>query len=405
MTNGLTKLAQGDVPYPFTRARELLAPHSPGIEPAIDLTLGEPRETKPDYICEKIKESEALFAKYPPINGYPELRGSIADWVARRYGANVRLDADCEILPCNGSREGLFFAALQAVGQKAVGAGERPTILMCNPYYAAYIGAALATDAEPVYLNATEATGHLPDLDKLAADEALLQRTAAFYFGSPTNPQGMAASAEYVARALELARRYDFMIFFDECYSEIYFGAPPVGGLQVAIATDRRFENIVVFNSLSKRSNVPGLRSGFMAGDAKFLKSLTGIRNLIGPQMPGPTQMASAAIWADDVHVEANRLAYKEKFDVCDDVLTGRYGYRRPDGGFFLWLDVAHFGGGVESTVTLWKDAGVKVLPGAFLAQEDSSGVNPGDDFIRVALVADPATIRTALERIVSVLV
>ncbi|MCH9807142.1 MAG: aminotransferase class I/II-fold pyridoxal phosphate-dependent enzyme [Alphaproteobacteria bacterium] len=405
MTNGLSKLAAGDIPYPFQRARELLAPHTPGIEPVIDLTLGEPRETMPSFVADAIAEAETLFAKYPPIIGYPELRGAIADWMKRRYGAGVDVDPMSEILPCNGSREGLFFAALQAVGAKHLAGCERPAILMCNPYYAAYIGAALATNAEPVYLNATEATGHLPDLDALEADEELLARTAAFYFGSPTNPQGATASADYILRALELARRYGFFVFFDECYSEIYSGEPPVGGLQVAAGTERRFENIVVFNSLSKRSNVPGLRSGFMAGDARFLKKLTGIRNLIGPQMPGPTQIASAAIWAQEEHVTSNRLAYREKFDVCDAVLGSRYGYRRPDGGFFLWLDVAHFGGGVDTTVTLWKGAGVKVLPGAFLAQEDAGGVNPGENFIRVALVADPATIRTALERIVSVLV
>lgn len=404
MNFGLQQLAAGDFPYPFSRTRELLAPYAPGLEPVIDLTLGEPRETMPAFTADKIKQAEGLFAKYPPINGYPELRRAIADWASRRYGPAVKLDAESEILPCNGSREGLFFAALPAVGRKALAAGTRPAVLMCNPYYAAYIGAALATNAEPIYLNATEETGHLPDLDRLSSDEALLERTAALYLCSPSNPQGKAASEAFIARALGLARRFGFMLFFDECYSELYSGMPPAGGLQVAVKTSERFENLVVFNSLSKRSNLPGMRSGFMAGDARFLKELAGIRNLIGPQMPGPTQMASAAIWAEDAHVEANRLAYRTKFDVCDQVLGSRFGYRRPDGGFFLWLDVAHFGGGVDTTVTLWKRAGVKVLPGAFLAQADRSGENPGEDFIRVALVADPATIRMALERIVAVL-
>ncbi len=399
---GLGRLAAGDVPYPFSRTRELLAPHAAGLEPVIDLTLGEPRETMPGFVAEKIKEAEALFKKYPPINGYPELRGAIASWIQRRYG--VAIDAEGEILPSNGSREGLFFAALLAVGRKPMVAGKQPAILMCNPYYAAYIGAALATNAEPVYLNATATTGYLPDLEKLAADEELLGRTAALYLCSPANPQGTAASADYTARALELARQHDFMLFFDECYSEIYNAAPPVGGLEVAAATERRFDNLIVFNSLSKRSNVPGLRSGFTAGDGAFLKRLTGIRNLIGPQMPGPTQMASAAIWSEEQHVQANRLAYRRKFDVCDTVLGDRFGYRRPDGGFFVWLDVAHFGGGVDTTVTLWKRAGVKVLPGAFLAQKDRFGENPGEDFIRLALVAECEAIEEALQRIRSVL-
>lgn len=405
MTTGLSQLAAGNFPYPFSRTRELLSPFPAGMTPEIELTLGEPRETKPDFIIEAMREAEPLLAKYPPINGYLELRASIAAWVERRYGSGVRLDAETEILPCNGSREGLFFAALPAVGRKVLDDGEQPAILMCNPYYAAYIGAALATNSEPVYLNATPETGNLPDLEKLAGEKDILRRAVAFYLCSPANPQGAAAGAQYIARALELARRHDFMLLLDECYSEIYSYSAPTGGLEVAAGTDRRFENLVVFNSLSKRSNVPGFRSGFAAGDATFLKKLAGIRNLIGPQMPGPTQMASAAIWSEATHAESNRLAYKDKFDVCDEVLAGKFGYRRPDGGFSLWLDVAHFGGGVDTTVTLWKRAGVKVLPGAFLAQTDRFGKNPGENFIRVALVADTGTIRTALERMVSVLV
>lgn len=405
MSSGLSQLAAGNFPYPFSRTRELLGPFQPGINPEIDLTLGEPRETKPEFILKEMGAVEGLLAKYPPIVGYPELREAIAAWTERRYGAGVKLNAETEILPCNGSREGLFFAALPAVGRKELTCDEQPAVLMCNPYYAAYIGAALATNSEPVYLNATPETGNLPDLDKLCQEHEILRRTTAFYLCSPANPQGTAASEAYILRALELARRYDFMLFVDECYSELYSNTPPAGGLEVAAKTDRRFENLVVFNSLSKRSNVPGLRSGFAAGDATFLEKLAGIRNLIGPQMPGPTQMASAAVWLEANHAEANRLAYIEKFDICDEVLAGKFGYRRPDGGFFLWLDVAHFGGGVDTTVTLWKSAGVKVLPGAYLAQTDRFGENPGENFIRVALVAAPETIRTALERMVSVLV
>ena len=404
MTSGLSQLAAGNFPYPFQRTRELLAPFEPGLEPVIDLTLGEPKETIPEFIAEKVKEHERLFAKYPPINGLPELREAFAAWAQRRYGETVRLDPETEVAVCNGSREGLFYAALPAVGRKDLPDGVRPAMLICNPYYAAYIGAALATECEPVFLNATPKTGQLPDLDVIAKDDELLSRTAALYLCSPANPQGAAASAEYIAKALKLARQYDFMLFLDECYSELYTGEPPVGGLQVAVATDRRFDNLIVFNSLSKRSNAPGLRSAIIAGDGEFLKKLIGIRNLIGPQMSGPMQMASAAIWAEESHVISNRLAYREKFDICDDVLGSRFGYSRPDGGFFLWLDVGHFGGGVDATVTLWKRAGVKVLPGAYLAQVDRHGENPGENFIRVALVADKPTIRAAMERIVTVL-
>lgn len=400
---GLARLASGAIPYPFSHVRELLEPFPPGREPVIDLTLGEPRETMPPHIAEQIARAKARFAFYPPIRGIDELRRAIASWLDRRFGLVPGIDPETSILPCNGSREGLFYACLPAVGRKQLASGVRPAVLMCNPYYAAYIGAALATNSEPVYLNATKATGHLPDLAALECDRPLLERTCALYLCSPANPQGAVATPEYIARALELARRYDFMLFFDECYSEIYSGSPPVGALTVAAATPDRFRNLVVFNSLSKRSNLPGLRSGFMAGDEKFLSSLANIRNLIGPQMPGPVQVASAAIWSDEAHVEANRLAYQKKYDICDDVLGTRFGYVRPAGGFFLWLDFSDFGGGVHGSVTLWKRAGVKVLPGAYLAQAGADGINPGADFVRVALVQDPATVRQALERVVEV--
>jgi aspartate/methionine/tyrosine aminotransferase len=220
---------------------------------------------------------------------------------------------------------------------------------------------------------------------------------------SPSNPQGAVASRAYLARALDLARAHNFMLFVDECYSEIYSGEAPAGGLEVAAATPNRFSNIVVFNSLSKRSNLPGLRSGFLAGDAKFIETLFEVRNLIGPQMPGPTQHASALVWKDEAHVVANRAAYAAKFDVCDEVLEGRFGYLRPAGGFFLWLNMSQFGSGADAAVTLWKRCGVKVIPGAFLGSDDRHGVNPGQDYVRVALVQNQPTIREALERIVEV--
>ena len=401
---GLGALATGAVISPFTRLRQLLEGVAPGHGRPIDLTLGEPRETMPPFIAEKIREAEALFAKYPPIKGSDELRRSIAEWLDRRYGlkGSGAVDGAREVLPVNGSREGLYFAALPAVGRKKVNG--RPAILICNPYYQAYIGAALATGAEPVFLNATAATGHLPDLDEIAEDKALLERTVAFYLCSPANPQGAIASRDYVLRALELARAHNFMLFFDECYSELYNAEPPVGGLEVAAATAERYSNIVVFNSLSKRSTLPGLRSGFCAGDGAFIETLAEVRNLVGPTMPGPIQHASAAAWSEEQHVVSNRMAYRAKFDVCDEVLAGRYGYRRPAGGFFLWLDLSHFGGGVEATVTLWKRSGVRVIPGAYLAQPGRDGINPGMDYVRVALVTDPATIREALGRIVSIL-
>lgn len=400
--NGLEALSSGTILSPFTQLRRLLQGVPAGHQRPIELTVGEPRETMPGFIIEKLKEAEASYAKYPPIRGSDELREAIASWISRRYGAGVVVDPATEIMPLNGSREGLFYACLPAAGRKRVVG--KPAVMLPNPYYAAYIGGALAVNADPIYLDATVATGHLPDLDVVAADPALLDRTVAFFLCSPANPQGAVADAAYVARALELARRHDFMLFFDECYSEIYAAEPPVGGLEVAVRTPERFRNLVVFNSLSKRSNLPGLRSGFCAGDAAFMETFAEIRNLVAPQVPGPTQHVSAAVWAEEQHVAVNRLAYRAKYDVCDEVLGARYGYRRPAGGFFLWLDLSQFGGGEAATLTLWKRCGVKVVPGAYLAQPGADGTNPGANYVRVALVHDAAHIREALERIVSVL-
>lgn len=399
--HGLEALAHGAILSSFTRTNRLLGAVPPGHARPIEMTAGDPKEVMPGFVADKLLESKELLGTYPKIRGSDALRGAISAWIGRRYGLTDAVDPAREVLPLNGSREGLFFAALPAVGRKHHQG--RPVMLLPNPFYQAYLGATYGTGCEPYYLNATAATGHLPDLDALAEQHDLLRRTAAFYLCSPANPQGAVADHAYIARALELARAYDFMLFIDECYSEIYVGDPPVGGLQVAAATAERFRNLVVFNSLSKRSNLPGLRSGFAAGDGDFLDTLAEIRNLTAPQMPGPVQHASAAVWSEEQHVAVIRQAYRAKFEVCDRLLTGRFGYRRPAGGFFLWLDMAHLGGAETAALTIWKRSGVKVLPGVYLAHEDSCGVNPGRDFIRVALVHDAATVREALERIVSV--
>jgi aspartate/methionine/tyrosine aminotransferase len=399
--SGLAALAEGAIVSPFTQLRRLLDGVAPGHAKPIDLTIGEPREAMPAFVAGKLAEAIAEYGKYPPIRGTEALRAAISAWAGRRYGATAAPDPAREVLPLNGSREGLFLAAFPAAGRKKVSG--RSAVLMGNPYYSAYIGGALAVDAEPVYLNATAATGHLPDLETIASDKALLDRTVALYLCSPANPQGTVASTAYIARALELARAHDFMLFFDECYSEIYAVEPPPGALAVAAATPDRFRNLVVFNSLSKRSNLPGLRSGFCAGDARFIETFAEIRNMVAPQVPGPTQHVSTAVWADEAHVAASRDAYRAKYDVCDRVLGDRHGYRRPAGGFCLWLDVSKFGGGSDAAVTLWKRGGVKVLPGAFLAQAGRDGTNPGTDYVRLALVHDATTIAEALERFVVV--
>jgi len=398
--SGLQAMVRGEIISPFTRLRRLLDGVAPGHERPIEMTVGDPRETMPGFVMDCLVEAKALLGNYPATRGADDLRKVLGTWIERRYGIAGLIDPLKEVIVLNGSREGLFYAILPAVGRKQVDG--KPVVLLPNPYYHAYLGSISAVNAQPVFLDATEETGFLPDLDALAHQPEILERTVAFYLCSPANPQGAVAKPEYIRRALALARQYDFMLFFDECYSEIYTGEAPTGGLEIAARTPEKFKNIVVFNSLSKRSNLPGLRSGFVAGDGDFLETLAEVRNLTGPQMPGVIQQASIAVWSEEQHVASIRQAYRAKFDLCDEVLKGRMGYRRPGGGFFLWLDLSHLGGGVEGTVTLWKRAGVKVVPGAYLAQPNNDGVNPGDRYVRVALVHPVAVIREALERVVA---
>jgi N-succinyldiaminopimelate aminotransferase len=391
---------------PFARLRRLLGDAPPGRTPAIDMTIGEPRHDMPDFLMPKLQEAFAGFAKYPPIKGTEDVRRAIAEWIERRYKMPGKIDPERHVIPIVGSREGLFSAVFPAIERKrgTLPAGAQAAILIPNPFYQVYAGGAIAAGAEPVFLAASRATHFLPDLDVLAADKALLARTAAMVLCSPANPQGTIASKDYLIRALELARANDFLLFSDECYSEIYTEAPPPGGVEAAVALGRGFDNLVVFNSLSKRSNLPGLRIGFAAGDAAFIEAFAEFRNVTAPQLPLPIQHAGAAIWREETHVEASRQRYVEKFGIADAVIGNRYGYRRPGGGFFLWLDVSQFGGSEAATVTLWKRSGVKVLPGAFLARDMDDGTNPGKDYIRIALVHDAVTTREALERLVEVL-
>jgi aspartate/methionine/tyrosine aminotransferase len=272
-------------------------------------------------------------------------------------------------------------------------------VLIPNPFYAAYAAGALAAGCEPVYLPATRDSGFLPDL--AALDEALLKRTVAFYLASPSNPQGAVASRDYLKRLASLAQRYGFLVFADECYGELYSEDAPAGMLE---SSGPDFANVVVFHSLSKRSNLPGLRVGFAAGDKRFLAAFLELRNVAAPQVPTPAQYVAVAAYEDEAHVEENRKLYTAKFDLADQIIGDRYGYERPDGGFFLWLDVSKYGGSEIVTKRLWQEAGVRVVPGRYLAREQADGSNPGADFIRVAMVQDKATTAEALHRLVAVL-
>jgi N-succinyldiaminopimelate aminotransferase len=388
------------VASPFARLTKLLGGIEPGAEP-IDLSLGEPKALIPSFLGPVLQEHLAEFGRYPPIRGIPALRQAFAEWIGRRYPALAnRIDPESHVLPLNGSREGLFSAIFPARARKP--SVERPVVLVPNPFYQAYAAAAAASGAAPHFLASVVEAGFLPDLD--AIDETLLERTIAFYLCSPSNPQGAVAPRAYLAKAIALARVHDFLLFADECYSEIYGDEAPQGALETAYAETGSLDNVVTFQSLSKRSGLPGLRSGFVAGDPDFVAAFARFRNVACPQVPLPVQHVSVAAWKDEVHVERGRVLYRGNLDLADAILGTRYGYRRPGGAFFLWLNLADFGGGEGIATTLWKDCGVKVLPGAYLARAQPNGDNPGRDYIRVALVHDAETTREALKRIVATL-
>jgi N-succinyldiaminopimelate aminotransferase len=382
---------------PFTRTAELLAPYKPG-KPLITLSLGEPQHPVPEFVGPVLAQHIADFGRYPIAKGIEPFRLSAANWLSKRFQLPRPIDPESEILVLNGSREGLFFAALAAMRYVGERRG-RPAILMPNPFYPAYGAGARAAGCEQIYLPTTVANGFLPDLDAL--DDATLARTVAVYIASPANPQGAVASRDYFRRLKQLADRFGFIILSDECYSEIYTREAPGSALECA---GPDFTNVVAFQSLSKRSNLPGMRVGFAAGDSKFLSAFHELRNVAAPQVPVPLQHVAVAAYGDEAHVEDNRKLYRIKFDLADQILANRYGYKRPDGGFCVWLDVSSRGGDEATTVKLYKEAGVRVIPGSYLARNQNDGFNPGAGYIRLALVSDSESTAEALHRLVETL-
>ena len=363
--------------YAFPRLRALLDPHAPGGD-VLHMTIGEPKHAFPAWVADVIAEHSAEFNKYPPNEGSPELLQSIATWLQARYGVGVN-PAE-QIMALNGTREGLYNAAM-ALCPETLG-GKPPVILIPNPFYQVYMVAALSIGAEPVFVPATAESGFLPDYTALPPE--VLDRTAIAYLCSPSNPQGAVASRTYWRDLIGLAEKHDFQIFADECYSEIYRDTPPVGGLQMAAEFGADPERVVVFHSLSKRSNLAGLRSGFASAGPRSIAQLKQLRTYSGAPLPLPLQRAATKVWADEAHVIENRALYGEKFEMADEIFAGVSGYNSPEAGFFLWLDV---GDGEAAALKLWQDTGVRVLPGAYLSR-DVQGANPGKNYIRVALVA-----------------
>ncbi|HRO16139.1 MAG TPA: aminotransferase class I/II-fold pyridoxal phosphate-dependent enzyme [Paracoccus sp. (in: a-proteobacteria)] len=373
--------------YAFPRLRRLLADVTPGPDPVV-MTIGEPRHAIPDFVAPILARSINELGKYPPNEGTPELLAAISGWLGRRHGIEVAPD---RITALNGTREGLFNAALALAPETKNGG--RPNVLMPNPFYQVYAVAAAAVGAAPVFAPATAETDHLPDFAGL--DAAALDAATLCYLCSPANPQGAVADRDYLEKLILLAERHDFLIFADECYSEIWRDAPPPGALAVAESMGLA-DRVLMFNSLSKRSNLPGLRSGFAAGPRDAIARYRVLRSYAGAPMPLPNQRVSEAAWAEETHVAANRALYQDKYAVADRILGNVPGYLPPAGGFFLWLPVED---GEAAARRLWGKAGVQVLPGAYLAR-DVDGANPGKGYIRVALVGPAAETEDALTRI-----
>jgi N-succinyldiaminopimelate aminotransferase len=382
--------------YPFDRLRALLGglDGPAGIEPVI-MSLGEPQHPSPTILAETVAAHASDWNRYPPVAGTPELLAAITDWLGRRYGLPEGLVAPARhVVAVSGTREALYMAGDICIPGPGDG-GAPPLVLIPNPFYQVYVGATLMRRAEPLYMPATKATGFLPDFEGLSADD--LRRTALAFLCSPANPQGTIANLDYLKTAITMAREYDFVLAADECYAEIYDRDAPPGLLQAAAELGGGLDNILVFHSLSKRSSAPGLRSGFVAGDANLIQGFKTLRNYGGATLPIPILAAAAALWRDDAHAEDNRTLYRQKFDLADQILQGQLGYYRPGGGFYLWLDV---GDGEDAARRLWCEAGVRVIPGGYLASTGADGVNPGASYIRIALVQTPDEIGDALTRI-----
>ncbi|OIR12413.1 LL-diaminopimelate aminotransferase [mine drainage metagenome] len=368
-------------PYPFQRLRDLLK----GITPnpaftAINLSIGEPKHATPQLIKDALVENLAGLANYPTTIGSLALREAISAWISRRYNIPA-LDPEKAILPVTGSREALFAFAQVIIDRTK----PNPVVISPNPFYQIYEGATFLAGATPYFLNTLPENNHAMDFESVPVD--VLNRTQLAYVCSPGNPSGKVMNLAQWKTIFELSDKYGFVIAADECYSEIYFdeATPPLGALQAAKQLNRDYKNLVVFSSLSKRSNVPGMRSGFVAGDESIIEKFALFRTYHGCAMNPAVQAASATAWNDEVHVVENRRLYAEKFEKVTPLLNGALAVEMPDAAFYLWARSKQTD--TEFALSLYRDFNVTTLPGSFLARE-AHGVNPGQDFVRLALVA-----------------
>ena len=385
-------------PYPFERLRALFQGALPPADRReIKLSIGEPQHPTPAFIREALTGGLDGLANYPTTQGIPALRNAIAEWAKTRYGLPA-LNAETEILPVNGSREALFSFAQAIIDPTK----PQPLVVCPNPFYQIYEGAALLGGAEPCFLNTLPENDFALDFDSLSANE--WSRVQLFFICSPGNPTGKVYSLEDWKKLFALSDKYGFVIASDECYSELYFADnKPLGGLEAAHRLGRGFDRLVMFSSLSKRSNVPGMRSGFVAGDAALIKAFLLYRTYHGCAMNPAIQTASVAAWKDEAHVAENRRLYGEKFATVTPLISGVLETALPDAGFYLWARVDRKTGlsDTEFARRLYAAENVVVLPGSFLARE-SHGINPGAGFVRIALVAGTAECTDAANRIIN---
>ncbi|XID75861.1 succinyldiaminopimelate transaminase [Alkanindiges sp. WGS2144] len=384
-------------PYPFEKLARLFTDLNPVDLPNIALSIGEPRHQSPEFVKQALIDSLQHLSTYPTSKGLPALRSTIASWLKQRFELQ-QINAETQILPVSGTREALFSFV-----QANIDRSKAPYVVMPNPFYQIYEGASILAGAKPYFYNCTQQNSYLGNLDEVPAE--VWQNTQLLFICTPGNPTGSVMPMEQLKKLIALSDQYHFVIASDECYSELYFDQAPVGLLQACAELGRHdYKNCVVFHSLSKRSNLPGLRSGFVAGDAALLANYLKYRTYHGAAMPVQHQLASIAAWQDEQHVEQNRQLYQQKFDLFLNELGHILPLQKPDAGFYFWLQVDD---DERFARHLYSQANITVLPGRYLSRDVVQGhstINPGQNHVRMALVADIAQCEQAIERLKKIL-
>ncbi len=371
--------------YPFSRLRDLLSNENKNKQTkSLDLSIGQPYHKFPSFVKNILAKENIKWSLYPPIKGVPVLKDAYLGWLKSRFSITNSFFGEENILPLSGTREGLFSVSLVLSVKQ---------IIVPNPFYQVYLGASLFQNAPIVFMNTGIRENFLLDLDYL--ESKIKKRSALIYFCNPSNPQGKCASANYLKRLITLVRKHDSVLVLDECYTDIYTNKKPVGGMEVCQETGKSLNNILIFHSLSKRSNVPGLRSGFVVGDKKIINIFSKLRSYSAPTIPLPIQILSARLWRDEKHVENSRKNYNIKFNYADKVLASYNLYKRPEAGFYLWMNV---GDGEKFAKALYKNFHLKVMPGAYLAAGKKN--NPGKKYVRISLVHSNTKSKDALNKI-----